>query len=464
MGPKKPKTRQASLVSPGELPVADLPTLADVLGLYTAEADKRGKNFNVLPFVIKSVKDLYRKVNSNLILVSDNVIKTRINRKYDMLKQVNRSKTSVLNKSKFEKALGELFDIIVCTCDIVPCSETDCTGCEHGAHSSCLCPNEVQIPQLELRYVMDQRSRSGGSKGSFQIVGADTKEMLEMEKEVAAKEKTDKRKEDDQAALEKNKKKEDEWAEKVKPVFETVDSADVDNNNFEDNFSDPKIQESAKFLLRNLAKECDRWGVSNRAGAAIANAALIDAGIITPEDQKHVIDKNKLRRALESYRNERKVEDDKALVEKQGQAYYLDGKKTMSLCVEEDGQGKKYNVFRELELVSVSSEPGGKYVTHLEPEGGKGEQVATSLFDYLSEHRAETSWQIVGGDSTAANTGKWSGAFACLEDKLGRRLVIIVCWLHLNELPLRHIFVFVDGPTSSKKTFKGVIVKIIPAD
>ena len=40
MGPKKHKTRQASLVSPCELPVADLPTLADVLGLYTAEVDK----------------------------------------------------------------------------------------------------------------------------------------------------------------------------------------------------------------------------------------------------------------------------------------------------------------------------------------------------------------------------------------------------------------------------------------
>ena len=81
-----------------------------------------------------------------------------------------------------------------------------------------------------------------------------------------------------------------------------------------------------------MLKECDRWGVSNSVGAAIANAALIDAGLITPEDQKHVIDKNKLRRALESYRNERKVEDDKSLEEKQGQAYYLDGQISLSLC------------------------------------------------------------------------------------------------------------------------------------
>ena len=68
-------------------------------------------------------------------------------------------------------------------------------------------------------------------------------------------------------------------------------------------------------VLRNLAKECDRWGFSNRAGPAIANAALIDAGVITPEDQTNVIDKNKLRRALQDYRKERQVEDTKILEE-----------------------------------------------------------------------------------------------------------------------------------------------------
>ena len=62
------------------------------------------------------------------------------------------------------------------------------------------------------------------------------------------------------------------------------------------------------------------------------------------------------------------MSDDK----RQGHAYYFDGKKTISLCVEEDEQGEKYNCLRELELFSMSCE----YVTHLEPEGGKGEQVA----------------------------------------------------------------------------------------
>ena len=467
MGPKKKKTRQATklLVTPCELPVAELPTLADVLGMCTAEKEKIDNNSRiaeVLPVVIKSVKDLYNKVNSNLVLVSDKVISVRIKTKYDLMKQVNRSKTSVLAKSKFEKSLGELFDIIVCTCKILQCSEVDCTGCEVAAHISCLCSPEEQIPQLELRYVLDQRSRSGGARGSFQIAGKDVKTMSEMDEVTEGKVKTAQRKESDKVSLEKAKKREEEWARKIKPVVESVEADVVDTNESDADFNVPEVTEATRMVLRNLAKECDRWGVSNRAGAAIANAALIDAGIITPEDQKHVIDKNKLRRAIEKYRNERKVEDEAALEERQGHAYYFDGKKTISLCVEEDEQGKKYNCHRELELVSMSCEPGGKYVTHLEPEGGKGEQVAEAVLGYLRELKLDEYWQIVGGDSTAANTGKHIGAFASLEKKLDRKLLWILCMLHLNELPLRHIFVSLDGPTASNNTFQGVIGKLLP--
>jgi hypothetical protein len=38
----------------------------------------------------------------------------------------------------------------------------------------------------------------------------------------------------------------------------------------------------------------------------------------------------------------------------------------------------------------------------------------------------------------------------------------VVCTLHLNELPFRHVFVEIDGPTDSKNTFKGPIGKILP--
>ena len=38
----------------------------------------------------------------------------------------------------------------------------------------------------------------------------------------------------------------------------------------------------------------------------------------------------------------------------------------------------------------------------------------------------------------------------------------MICMLHLNELPLRHIFVDLDGPTASNNTFQGVIGKLLP--
>ena len=49
MGPKKKNTRQASklLVSPCELPVADLPTLREILGKCTTEKNKLANNSKI---------------------------------------------------------------------------------------------------------------------------------------------------------------------------------------------------------------------------------------------------------------------------------------------------------------------------------------------------------------------------------------------------------------------------------
>ena len=466
MGPKKPKTRQVFkyMVSPCELPVADLPTLRDVLGKCSTEKNKLSNNariHEVLPLIVQLLRELYCKVNSSLVLHSDKLISQRIQKKYEEMKQINRSKSSITVKAKFEKSLGEVFDIIVCNCKIVPCFDFECPGCEFEAHCFCACDKEFKIPKKELSYVLDQRSRSEGNKGNFQIKGKDVIEMAAMDKTRKKKREQDKTSE----AISKEAEK-----ERTETVPEAaVDDPDIQNIDYDNTKDDADFEvpdklklKQNRMVLRNLAKECDRWGVSNRAGAAIANAVLIDAGVITSEDQTNVIDKNKLRRSIEDYRTERQVEDTQQLEEKQGHAYYFDGKKTMSLCVEEDEQGKKYNIQRELELISMNAEPGGLYVTHLEPEGGKGEQVAEAVLNFLREHNLDSSWLIVGGDSTAANTGKYIGAFASLEKKLWRRLLWILCMLHLNELPWRHIFVALDGPTSSHNTFLGVIGKILP--
>ena len=60
------------------------------------------------------------------------------------------------------------------------------------------------------------------------------------------------------------------------------------------------------------------------------------------------------------------------------------------------------------------------------------------------------------------NTAVDRGCFVLTESALGRRLFRVVCTLHLNELPFRHVFTQIDGPTDSKNTFKGNIGKLLP--
>ena len=40
----------------------------------------------------------------------------------------------------------------------------------------------------------------------------------------------------------------------------------------------------------------------------------------------------------------------------------------------------------------------------------------------------------------------------------------LVCQLHLNELPFKHVFEFIDGKTSGPRSFKGEIIKKITED
>ena len=58
-----------------------------------------------------------------------------------------------------------------------------------------------------------------------------------------------------------------------------------------------------------LAEMCDRYQISDRAGAAIASATLVDLGVITQDKMQHFIDKNKLRREKAKSREEAQKEE-----------------------------------------------------------------------------------------------------------------------------------------------------------
>ena len=49
-----------------------------------------------------------------------------------------------------------------------------------------------------------------------------------------------------------------------------------------------------------------------------------------------------------------------------------------------------------------------------------------------------------------------------VEKLLGRPVQWIICLLHVNELPLRHLFLHLDGTTTGPNSFSGPIGKKLP--
>jgi hypothetical protein len=101
----------------------------------------------------------------------------------------------------------------------------------------------------------------------------------------------------------------------------------------------------------------------------------------------------------------------------------------------------------------------GQYLTHRDvpDKEGRGTDLADITYSVLEEYDSVESLDAVLMDNTAVNTGFAGGLCACLEKKLGRKLHLIGCFLHINELPLRKIIKELDGPTKSANKFSGEI-------
>ena len=89
------------------------------------------------------------------------------------------------------------------------------------------------------------------------------------------------------------------------------------------------------------------------------------------------------------------------------------------------------------------------------------DHLATLIYDWIVEYGISKSLIAVGADSTNLNTGHKGGVIHFLENKLERRLIWLICALHTNELPLRHLMLTLDGKTTSNVAFSGPVGKIV---
>ena len=67
----------------------------------------------------------------------------------------------------------------------------------------------------------------------------------------------------------------------------------------------------------------------------------------------------------------------------------------------------------------------------------------------------------IGCDGTNVNTGQNNGVIRLIEVELGKPMQWLVCQLHGNELPLRHLLQHLDGPTTGPRAFSGPIGKAL---
>lgn len=103
-------------------------------------------------------------------------------------------------------------------------------------------------------------------------------------------------------------------------------------------------------------------------------------------------------------------------------------------------------------------EPESKYIGHISLTSSSA-HIANEILAYFQNNIDISNLKMIGCDGTAVNTGRKSGVIRILETRLKRPLQWVICLLHANELPFRHLFQQLDGQTTGPKGFSGPIGK-----
>ena len=493
------KTRQKSgdLGAPSELPdVGALPTNKEIIASIEDDLDKKdttGGQPKHRTQLEKSSYDVVKKalikkhhdVNPNLPLLQDRVLDLKIERLHQQSKKAKRNYLKPKEAKAFEDNLHRLFDIIACKCEIVKCGEgqscrsKDCTG----FHVICNCPPEKKIPETEVRFIKDQREKIGLLGGKLTLTGKDVKGARldkENEKKEERKALKEKKRAEDAAKVEENIKKK----KAANKMVTTLDEATEDFENLDVLDEDFEYSEKKKHTDRTMIKmdlfaaEAVRFGVSDRAAAALWNGAIraleeadfLEKSESGPIAKNLTVDKFKMGRAKDSVAKKQKEKKKEEALKEGIQCIGTDGKRDKKTKIVKmitvNGVEKESHDTGTEEHVVYTTEPKGEYLTHTTPKNGTGRGLANDLIDILGEYESKETLMAICCDGTATNTGWQDGMVAHTERDLQRKLLLLSCLLHENELPFRKVFDVLDGGhgTTGPESFGGDIGKAAKED
>ncbi|GBN24546.1 hypothetical protein AVEN_228050-1, partial [Araneus ventricosus] len=122
----------------------------------------------------------------------------------------------------------------------------------------------------------------------------------------------------------------------------------------------------------------DRFGISDREGAAIVSAALQDVGIISESNVLNVVDRNKIRRGRTKAKTTLLSQVIKDYDHDQF-GLYFDGRKGKTLSMEDN----RRKVVKE-EHISLVKETGSENIGHVSVNFGRAQIIGNNRYSFLS--------------------------------------------------------------------------------
>ncbi|GBM93648.1 hypothetical protein AVEN_210272-1 [Araneus ventricosus] len=180
---------------------------------------------------------------------------------------------------------------------------------------------------------------------------------------------------------------ETDWSSDISEVDLNLNTYKPSTSNRLFSLNDPKHKQLTPFVstssqmrlgLPSTGVVGDRFGVSDRAVAAIGLSVLQDVGLITTNNSDLVVDKNKLRWEKGKVRKDLRLQ---ALSEAQAlplKGLYLYGRKDSTL-IEERVDTKIYTIKEKEEHLSPE-EPVSRYITHLSPSFDTAKQISATIY------------------------------------------------------------------------------------
>jgi len=183
-----------------------------------------------------------------------------------------------------------------------------------------------------------------------------------------------------------------------------------------------------------------------------------DIGFNDENGELIVMDKCKVAREKMKSRElvRRMKQNDSALL-----AFSFDGRKNDALTREEIN-GKYHPNIQKKSHIVILKEPQSKLLGHKKVDAEDSNSKQMELCRFFKEKNLNiTSLIEICCDGEPTNTGTENGIIQKFEVMLNKPLHWFVCLLHLNELPLRHLFnALENSSTIGPRTASGTLSKL----